>query len=363
MADRTLHIAIDGRELVGKRTGVGRFLTDVLREWSGDPSFRHRCTIIVPSDPPAGLFPQDARFTWLIEPGAPAGTLWEQTRLASRVRSLAPDVLLAAGYTAPLRIGVPVVLVVHDVSFFAHPEWFSWRERRRRRWLTRASARRAHTVLTLSEFSAAEIARWMDVPPDRIRVAGCGAPTAVGPPSAPRDPMVLYVGSLFTRRRIPDLLRAFARLPTSAAARLVLVGDNRTDPPIDPRAIAADLGIGARVDWREYVDDAELDGLYGRARAFAFLSEYEGFALTPLEAIAHGVPPVLLDTQVAREIYQDAAIFVPADPEAIAAALATVLTDESVRHRLAAAGVAALGRHSWTRTAALVRDALEAAAR
>ena len=52
-----------------------------------------------------------------------------------------------------------------------------------------------------------------------------------------------------------------------------------------------------------FVDDARLRALYAEASAFAFLSEYEGFGLTPLEALAAGVPPVVLDTPVAREVY------------------------------------------------------------
>jgi glycosyltransferase involved in cell wall biosynthesis len=366
MADRRLHVVVDGRELLGKPTGVGRFLTEVLRAWAEDESFRHRVTIVVPRDPPPAPFPQDARFAWYIEPGRTAGTRWEQTRLPRRVRALGADVLLAPAYTAPLRVGVPVVLVVHDVSFFAHPEWFPARERWRRRWLTRASARRAAAVVTVSQFSAGEVVRWMGIPRDRVIVAPNGAPRASGPGAAPggREPMVLYVGSLFTRRRLPDLIGAFALVAAADRdARLVLVGDNRTSPRIDPRAMAAGLGVADRVDWREYVDDAELDRLYDRARAFVFLSDYEGFAMTPLEAIAHGVPPVLLDTPVAREIYDDAALYVRPDPPAVADAILTLLGDAAVRARLAAAGARALARYSWVRTAALIRETIEAAAR
>ena len=53
---------------------------------------------------------------------------------------------------------------------------------------------------------------------------------------------------------------------------------------------------------RSYVPDEALRICIGRARAFAFLSEYEGFGHPPLEALASGVPPVLLDTPVAREV-------------------------------------------------------------
>ena len=84
-------------------------------------------------------------------------------------------------------------------------------------------------------------------------------------------------------------------------------------------------GSARRSTWREYVDDDELEGLYGSARVFAFLSDYEGFAMTPMEALAHGVPAVLLDTPVAREVYGDGAVLVPLDTTAIAVALEGLL--------------------------------------
>lgn len=363
MAERALHIAVDGRELVGRPTGVGRYLAEVLRCWAADPSFVHLCTIVVPRDPPAGLFPQDARFAWRIEPDATAGTWWEQTRLARRLREMRPDVLFAAGYTAPLRLGIPFVLAVYDVSFFAHPEWFRIREGLRRRWLTRAAARRAHSVVTISEFSAGEIVRWLEIPRERVRIAAPGAPDPGPPPAAARrEPIVLYVGSLFNRRHIPELLRAFAIAHRSTAARLVLVGDNRTAPRIDPLAIARELGIASAVEWRAYVSDADLERLYWTSSVFAFLSEYEGFAMTPLEALAHGVPPVLLETPVAREVYGDAARYVPADPERIARALTALLTDGEERSRLVTAGRRAIAAYSWPRTARTILTALEQAA-
>ena len=92
--------------------------------------------------------------------------------------------------------------------------------------------------------------------------------------------------------------------------------------------------------------------LYARARAFAFLSEYEGLGLTPLEALAAGVPPVLLDTPVARESCGDAALYVGAgDVEGTARALEELLVDERTRSRLLSAAPAALARYGWPRAA------------
>jgi glycosyltransferase involved in cell wall biosynthesis len=83
--------------------------------------------------------------------------------------------------------------------------------------------------------------------------------------------------------------------------------------------------------------------------------------MTPLEALAHGVPVVLLDTPVAREVYADAAAFVSPDPAAIAAALEPLLTDAGAHRDAVARGARRLGAFSWPRTAAIVRAAIEEA--
>ena len=178
------------------------------------------------------------------------------------------------------------------------------------------------------------------------------------------EPSILFVGSLFNRRHIPELIHAFAHVASAMPeATLVLVGDNRTRPHLDPLTIARDAGVADRVQWRAYVGDAELDALYDAARVFAFLSDYEGFAMTPLEALAHGVPSVLLDTPVSREVYGDAARLVDATPAHIAAGLLELIEDETARAAVLAGGRRVLERYRWGETARRVRTAIEAAAR
>jgi glycosyltransferase involved in cell wall biosynthesis len=110
------------------------------------------------------------------------------------------------------------------------------------------------------------------------------------------------------------------------------------------------------------VSDAQLRDFYAGARAFAFLSEYEGLGLTPLEALAGGVPPVLLDTEVARESCGDAAVYVPAGSlPAVTKALESALFDESVRLRILAAAPAQLAKYSWTRAAKATLAVIEEA--
>jgi glycosyltransferase involved in cell wall biosynthesis len=371
MADRVLHVGVDGRELLGKTTGVGRYVAEVLRCWSADPGWPHQVSIFVPA-PARPALELGPRFRWDLDSRWRPGTWWEQRRLPGLLGAAGVDVLFAPAYTAPLRRVCPFVLVVHDVSFFAHPEWFTGREGLRRRWLTRASARRAARVLTVSEFSAREIVRWLGVPRAHIALAppsaGSSGPTgpagSSGPigSSGPTGPVVLYVGSLFNRRRIPLLIDAFAIVARRhPAATLVLVGDNRTSPALDPRRLAADRGIADRVRWHAYVDDAALARLYTSATVFAFLSDYEGFGIPPMEALAHGVPSVLLDTAVSREIYGEAAALVAATPESVAAGLSGLIESSEQRQVRLGAGRPLLSRFTWTRTATAVRTALETA--
>jgi glycosyltransferase involved in cell wall biosynthesis len=363
VADRVLHIGIDGRELIGKPTGVGRYLLSVLKVWAEHHDSPHRFTIFLPAEAPAAVKALGDRFAVKVDPTPRAGTIWEQTTLASAVSAAQPDVFFAAGYTAPLRLPCPSVVAVYDVSFFAHPEWFATRERLRRQWTTGAAAKAARRVVTISQFSADEIVRWIKIPPDKIVVAPPAAPEVPSPSTEQRWPIVLFVGSLFNRRRIPELMQAFSFVARSIPeARLMLIGDNRTHPLIDPRALAAELGISERVDWREYVTDADLDVAYRRARVFVFLSDYEGFAMTPLEALAHGVPPVLLDTPVAREVYGDAARLVSTDTAEIAQALLSLLQDDKAHAQLLERGRRRLAAFSWRTTAATIQRTLEEAA-
>jgi glycosyltransferase involved in cell wall biosynthesis len=361
-----MRIGVDARELCGHATGAGRYLSGLLREWANDTSVSHEFLLYAPRAVDLSVGGQ--RFTPRVVPGAP-GTFWEQVRLPRAAAGDRLDVFFAPAYTAPLRLRVPLVLAVHDVSFLAHPEWFRVREGTRRRWLTRRSAFRADAVVTISEFSRREVLARLHVPAGRVHVIFVGitppVDTSFQAARTPREPRVLFVGSIFNRRHVPDLIRAFGELARRRPnVALDLVGENRTYPRQELRDVIVAEGLDGRVCWHEYVTDDRLRALYARAGAFAFLSEYEGFGLTPLEALSAGVPPVLLDTAVAREACGDAALYVPLhDPGAISGALERALFDPSVRDRILAAAPAVLGRYDWSRTARETLALLEQAGR
>ena len=360
-----MRIGVDARELGGRATGAGRYLAGLLRQWAADDRARtHEFLLYAPEPLTLTL---DARRFPTREVRGSGGWRWEQIQLPRVAMSDHLDVWFAPAYTAPLRLDVPTVAAIHDISFVAHPEWFRVPEGVRRRWLTGQTARAARAVVTISEFTKRELVERLDVPASKIHVIPPGIdlqPSAIShQPLAISHPTVLYVGSIFNRRHVPDLVRAFGPIARShPGAALDIVGDNRSYPFEDLRRTIEGEALQTIVQWHEYVTDEQLAELYARARAFAFLSEYEGLGLTPLEALAAGVPPVLLDTPVARESCGEAALYVPThDRAAVTRALDAILFDESTRARLLAAAPAVLARYDWPRAACDTLAVLEGA--
>ncbi|HJZ76311.1 MAG TPA: glycosyltransferase family 1 protein [Vicinamibacterales bacterium] len=401
-----MRIGIDAREMCGRATGVGRYLAGLLHEWAtGGRACAHE--FVLYASEPLALTLDSRKVRTRVVAGS-GGTWWEQITLPRGVNADALDVWFAPGYTAPLRLAVPIVVAIHDLSFVAHPEWFGVREGARRRWLVRRAANAAAAIITISQFSKREIVERLNVGEARVHVvppgigargwglgasrrdigardSGLGASrrdhaapgselevshqeargAARPTPPAPSPYSVLYVGSIFNRRHVIDLIRGFAPIARAGSnVFLDIVGDNRSHPYQDLHAAIAAEGLGDRIRWHEYVTDAQLHELYAHARAFAFLSEYEGLGLTPLEALAAGVPPVLLDTPVARESCGSAAVYVPMnDRPAITRALEALLFDEQARATLLDAAPAELSKYNWTDAALNTLSVIEGAGR
>src|SRR5437868_13439485 len=213
-----MRIGIDARELCGRPTGTGRYLAGLLQEWAADEQARRHEFVLYVAEP--FDLPLDARrFPARLVAGS-SGVWWEQVRLPAAAARDHLDVFFSPAYTAPLRLDVPTVVAIHDLSFVAHPEWFRLREGARRRWLTRQSALHASAVITISEFSKRELIERLDVGDKKIHVippgvgaggSGLGASRLPSPqPPVPSPHRVLFVGSIFNRRHVTDLIRAFA---------------------------------------------------------------------------------------------------------------------------------------------------------
>jgi len=261
--------------------------------------------------------------------------------------------LIGLSFTVPMRYR-PTIVTVHDVCFL-HREWVSRRFHYYYRWLVPYLCRRAHTVVTVSEFSKGEIHRRLGVPTDKIEViGGAVAPEFVrmasDVPAHDHGAYVLGAASLQRRKNFETLIRGFCALPRQDVS-LVLAGG------VDRKVYGGGAGLAAELDdprivLAGYVSDAELAALYRDARVFVFPSLYEGFGIPPLEAMAMGCPVISSRAASLPEVCGDAAHYIdPQDVAGTTAAIERVLGDEGYREQLVVRGRARVQQFDWQRSA------------
>ncbi len=293
----------------------------------------------------------------------PVRLAWEQAagpRVAQRIR---PDVWHGPHYTMPLRSTVPTVVAMHDLTFFDHPEWHERSKVIYFRRMIAASARRADVIITGSNDAAEGLrARFrlqgeivvVHHGVDHLRFSPTGDDAADRAALAKHgitSPYVAFASTIEPRKDVPTLVRAFARIaPAHPDLQLVLAGGDGWGVA-EARAAIASSGVATRILRPGYVDDATLAALFRRAEVIAYPSLVEGFGMPALEALASGTPLVTTSGSALEEVVGDAALLVPpADPDALARALSTVLDDANVAERLRAAGPARAATFTWERS-------------
>lgn len=356
-----MRIVFDGRSIFPGMGGIGRAAAALARELPAALGPDAELTVLVGQQgPPRDALPEGCRVyttgAAMIDPG------FEQFVLPGLLSKLGADLYHNHCFSVPVPLGgVCRVATVHDVVFRRHPELVdAWLRDYLDRW-TRVSCELADAIVTVSDFSSREITELYGLPESFIHVI----PNAVDPkfwrikPVPASPPYVLYVGALEPKKNVAALIEAFAALPPAGSQtlspRLVLVGGGG-GASFDVHAHIPEA-IAERVHVLGYVDEANLEVLYAGASVFCYLSEYEGFGLPPLEAMAAGVPCVVADRASLPEVTRGAAWLVdPADPDDVSGALSTLLEDADARAELTERGWSAARATSWTASAATLAD-------
>lgn len=256
---------------------------------------------------------------------------------------------------------IPSVLTIHDVVYLTHPEWHLPLNRY---FLTLAMpifARRARAIIAVSEYTRREVVDLLHVDPAKVHVVYEAADPRFRPVRDPAalaavrgryglaEPFILFVGAIEPRKNLAMLLRAFAALCQEPDFRHQLVIAGGKGWLYDEVfATAERLNLGDRLRFPGYVADEDLPALYSAADLFAHPAHFEGFGLTPLEAMACGTPVVVSNATSLPEVVGEAGLLVPPhDERAWAVALRRVAQDRALHDRLAADGLRQAARFSW----------------
>lgn len=304
----------------------------------------------------------------------PARLVWEQTALPLLARRVRADLLHCPHYTMPLLSPVPVVVTLHDATFFTHPELHSAVKRRFFRAWTRISLRRARRCVVPSRATLAELEREAGARADRVSVAHLGVDRRIfREPSteekqAVRDALrlgersyVAFLGTLEPRKNVPALIRGWvsACRDRQDPPALVLAGGRGWDDGVDPAI--ADVPGHLQVLRPGYLPLEQLSGFFGGAEVVAYPSLGEGFGLPVLEALACAAPVLTTRLLSIPEVAGDAAAYTGTSAEEISTELSRLLDDPDRRAELRAAAVCRAAGFTWERCAVVHRDVYAAA--
>jgi len=379
-----MRILFDARVIQDHFPGIGRYAHSLLGALPAH--LRPDESLIVLRDPSARNTRLDLarlqhpRIAW-IDYGTPifhpANLLREPPALPA-----GPEPMVAhyPYYVRPCAGRAPSVTTLYDAISLVYPQLVPSAPRRLLiRVLTNLAVRASTAFVTISQASARDIERHWPATRGRITVTPLAADAVFTPQPPERcaaarakfglpEHFTLYLASNKPHKNLIRLIDAWAilisQLPGAKPGRapqskiqnpesqiLVIAGhQDPRYPQAQERARA--LGIADQVRFIGEVSNADMPALYSACALFVFPSLYEGFGLTPLEAMACGAPVACSNTSSLPEVAGDAALlFDPTDVEAIAAACARVLTNPALRQELRASSVRQAARFTWAETA------------
>jgi glycosyltransferase involved in cell wall biosynthesis len=273
--------------------------------------------------------------------------------VTSWAKKLQADLIHSPATLGTARRSVPSVVTMHDMLYWSHPELMSTgRYTAPVKWMERRASRAATRIMTISDVSRGEIVKFLRFDPARLDVvplAGTPTPHAERVEHGGKGAFVLATGNRRPHKNWAGLIRALPYVDEAVRPRLIITGSHGDDPLVP---VVQETGMGDWVELKSWVSAEEMSALYAEAAVMAMPSFCDGFSLPALEAMMAGLPVMLSDIPVYREVGGEAALyFDPTDPESIAASMTTAVTDPTLMARLTLLGYEQSAKFSWERTA------------
>jgi len=298
----------------------------------------------------------------------PPKYLWTQARLSWEMMRRPPEVLFVPAHVLPRIIPKRSVVTIHDIGFHRFPQLYKKIQVAYHEATTQDIIKRAAKIITVSEFSKQEIVEGYGADPSRITVTHLGVDHEKYRPAAPEavaavqsrlqimSPYFMFVGRLEAKKNILTVLEAFKQFKEARGegdpTRLVLCGPTGAGFEQIENAYHAS-GLGEAIKLTGYLPEADKIALLTGASALVHPAWYEGFGLTPLEAMACDCPVISSDAASLPEVIGpgNALYFSPDDPATLAALMAQILDAPDQAADLRARGRMHVQSYTWERTA------------
>jgi glycosyltransferase involved in cell wall biosynthesis len=267
------------------------------------------------------------------------------------------DVLHSMAFVLPFASTKPAIVTVYDLSFLHFPANFPAAQRLYLTSQTRRSVKKAKRIITISQSGKQDVHQFFGVPLHQIDVVCPGVDAMYR--RLPEDAVnvfkkkmeingrfILHVGTLQPRKNIPVLLDAFAKLDDPELQLVLVGGKGWLFDSIFARVKA--LNLEARVHFTGYAPDEDLPWWYNAADLFVLPSQYEGFGMPIVEAMACGTPVIAANNSSLPEAAGQAGqLFTPNDVDDLAERMANVLYNPQISDKMRQLGIDHAHSFSW----------------
>lgn len=349
-----MKIAVDTRLLHNPTSGMGVYLSEILQRLkktdSKDEYYDLEYTL------PKSNFLE--KFIDLLYE-----QLWIQFFVPISIVKQKIEILYSPNPPTSLFVTIPVVLTIPDLSF-CFDESINFFIKTYLFWVYKLSALKASKITTFSENSRKDIIRILKIDSNkievvnpaikdqfRINISSFQKKQVKAKFGISKNYILSVPGTFIPRKNVNDLLLSFCNLPAKIKEDfiLVFVGSKKHssfNSFIDQVKI---LNLEKKVIVTGYISTLDLDILYKEAFMFITTSLYEGFGLTPLEAMSRKIPVISYNNSSLSEIVGDAGLKVK-NKEELSVAILELITQSKLRNQLIKKGLSWIKKYDWNQS-------------